>query len=291
MIFDRSPRLAFWLIWLCLCAASCSAEEPPHSARETSAQASPVPAMPDLPVVDAKNILELRERVGQDLIVSGEVSRIGKSNSGHRFLNFTGNPELSVFISADDLSNFQADLPEKLYEGRFLAVTSRLERFNGKLQLRVRSPDAIKLTEQSRESPARSPQQRPSTIELKSIGSNQWISPAGLRYAGRDAEGNTRRDHVLRHARDIPQRDGPHGVFDGGEELTFAWIDLAWQKIQREKIKPESEPGREVYTVNMGQRVGFLGGRTGARENHPALKRIFLVLQEGTTNVITAFPK
>ena len=103
--------------------------------------------------------------------------------------------------------------------------------------------------------------------------------------------GLTRKAHVLRHARDIPDRDGPHGVFDGGDEVAFGWIDEAWKKIKTNRIRPQTDDGRDVYTVSMGRRVGFLGGKTGAERNHPPLAKIFIVVRKGTSEVITAFPR
>ena len=53
----------------------------------------------------------------------------------------------------------------------------------------------------------------PSDPYLKSAGGKNLKSPAGLVYTGGQKEHRT--DHVLRHAHDIPNRDGPHGVFLG----------------------------------------------------------------------------
>jgi hypothetical protein len=241
----------------------------------------------ELPHAAASAIQELRGRVGQELVTTGEVARVGQSAGGHRFLNFAGNSELTVFISSEDIPRFQPDPPEKLYAGKTIAVRGKLERFRDKLQIRVRGPDAIAIVE-----PASAPTEKPpAPVELKSIGRDAWISPAGLRYEGRDPDGRTRREHVLRHAGDIPDRDGSHGVFDGGEELAFAWIDAAWERIQSHHLQPEREEGRDVYTVSMGRRVGYLGGQSGARAGHPPLTKIFLVLRSGTSDVVTAFPK
>jgi len=244
-----------------------------------------------IPSIEARNLLELRGRVGQTVVVVGEVARVGKSAGGNRFINFSGNSELSVFISADDVGKFSPKPPEELYpSGRTIAVTGKLERYRDSLQIRVRQPGEVGLAEKKTETP-KPELSLPEPIELKSIGRDAWISPAGLKYVGRDPEGRTRREHVLRHARDFPDRDGPHGVFDGGEGLAFAWIDLAWEKVRSQKIKPDAEDSRETYTVPMGQRVGYLGGETGARRNHPPLNRVFLVVRRGTTEVITAFPR
>jgi hypothetical protein len=128
-------------------------------------------------------------------------------------------------------------------------------------------------------------------VELKKIGPDAWISPAGLKYQGRDPEGRTRVDHVLRHARDIPDRDGSHGVFDGGPNAVFGVIDEAWRNVEKTKLRPTLEGDRSLYTVPMGRRVGYLGGSAGASRGHPPLTRIFLVIETGTKNVVTAFPR
>lgn len=275
---------------LFLMTSSCHAEKPAQAPRAQQTQERPAEQPAALPAVSARNQQELRDRVGQKIAVTGDVSRIGQSDSGHRFINFDGNQELSLFISSQDVAKFQPDPPEMLYRDRTITATGTLERFKDKLQIRIQSPSAIQLVEKAPAGPALD-KSLPKPVTLHQEGREAWVSPAGLRYAGRDPDGNTRREHVLRHARDIPDRPGPHGVFDGGEELAFAWIDLAWERIQVQKIKPDREDGRETYTVNMGRRVGFMGGQTGQRERNPPLNRIFLVLRQGTTEVVTAFPK
>ena len=39
-------------------------------------------------------------------------------------------------------------------------------------------------------------------------------------------------EHILRHANDIPTRDGPHGVFDGDSKVIFPLIDEAWKRAK-----------------------------------------------------------
>jgi len=279
------------LIGFLLLGTACHAEKPGTSSTAPPSATSLPSSGNALPEVPASHQQELRNRVGQKILLTGEVSRIGQSASGHRFINFQGNPDLTLFISADDLDHFRPDLPEQRYAGKTIAVTGELERFKDKLQIRIRAPETIRIITRPASGPPDKERDLPAGIELKSMGKERWISPAGLIYAGRDPDGRPRKDHVLRHARDIPDRDGPHGVFDGGEERAFAWIDLAWERIQSQHIRPEQEEGRDVYTVSMGRRVGYLGGETGARQQHPPLHRIFLVLRHGTTEVVTAFPK
>ncbi len=122
-------------------------------------------------------------------------------------------------------------------------------------------------------------------------GPEAWTSPAGLRYEGHDPEGLTRVEHVERHTRDIPDRDGPHGVFDGGTDVAFAVIDEAWELAEKTKVRPKIEGDRSSYLVNMNRRVGYLGGKTGQQRGHPPLDRVFIVFETDTKNIVTAFPK
>ncbi len=238
--------------------------------------------------IPVANKNDLSQAVGKDVLVVGEVSRTGKSSSGHVFLNFAANAEFVIFIPSDVVAKFAKDDAPTSLTGETVAVQGRLDRFRGKLQIRLQSTK--QLTKVQRK-PDAGKDRLPEPVELKSIGRDAWLSPAGVRYVGRDPNGLTRRAHVLRHARDIPDRDGPHGVFDGGESVAFAWIDEAWKKIKTDRIRPETESGRDAYTVYMGRRVGFLGGKTGAERNRPELKKIFIVVRQGTSDVITAFPR
>ena len=245
--------------------------------------AKPVP----IPVAN-KN--DLAKAIGKDIVILGKVSSAGKSNSGHVFLNFATNPQFTVFVDSKVVAQFKGVDPAKTYANKTVLVRGRVEKFREKLQIRLLSPMQISISEAKPDN-GEVENALPKPIELKAIGRDGWISPAGLKYVGKDPEGLNRKDHVLRHSKDIPDRDGPHGVFDGGEELAFAWIDEAWRKIKSDRLRPETENGRDVYVIPMGCRVGFLGGKTGAERKHPPLTKVFLVVREGTSEVITAFPR
>jgi hypothetical protein len=249
--------------------------------------------------VSAKDTLTLRTLVGRQVTVFGRVTATNVSDrSGHHFLNFE-NPELSVICFASDLGGFTPGKPAERYRGQNIEITGVLERYRDKLQIRLRDPSQIKIVEMAPANPdpvkpvpvkpAPSPGTPP--VELKKVGPDTWLSPAGLKYQGRDPDGRTRVDHVLRHARDIPDRDGSHGVFDGGPDAVFGVIDEAWRNVEKTKLRPTIEGDRSLYTVPMGRRIGYLGGRAGASRGHPPLSKIFLVIETGTKNVITAFPR
>lgn len=132
---------------------------------------------------------------------------------------------------------------------------------------------------------------KPEPGQLRDLGGKVWESVAGLRY-GPGSQEKHRLLHVMRHAEDQPDRPGKHGVFAGGGERkkVLALIDEAYFKALKggKNVEIKKQGGRVIYTVNMGRRIGFVGGQAGNKKGRPGAYKIRLVL-EGT-NVITAFP-
>lgn len=123
---------------------------------------------------------------------------------------------------------------------------------------------------------------------LREVSRDRFISPAGLQYAPGSAEGH-RLEHLRRHTKDDPGRPGSHGVFDGDMEGALRTIDRAYDRAKKgQRTTKKVDDGRTIYTVDMGGRVGFVGGRDGGRKRNPMARRVRLVL-EGT-RVITAYP-
>jgi len=224
----------------------------------------------------------LRDRVGEVATVYGHVSRTGKSDSGINFLNFDS-AEITAVCLADDASKFEDGEPADVFRDAEIEITGKIELYRGKLQVNLDGPKSIRrIKAEKKDAPK---------VELKRVGRDHWLSPAGLHYRGRDPDGRTRLDHVLRHAADDPERDGPHGVFDDGRDGALATIDAAWRLIRKRDIEPEIEGGRASYTVSLGRKVGYLGGSVGAERKHPSLTRVFIVVERGTSHVVTAYPK
>ena len=241
------------------------------------------------PRIKANNAVQLGEHVGRQVTVYGRVTRTSTSSrSKHQFLNFYDDA-VSVICLADDVERFDRDGPAELFEDKDVEITGTLERYRDKLQIKLREPSQIRII--GRPESGGVSANAPKVVQLKKIGTDAWLSPAGLKYQGRDPEGLTRVEHVLRHARDIPSRNGPHGVFDGGEDRVFAIIDEGWRLAQEKRIRPEVERDRSVYLIPMGRRIGYLGGQTGASRGRPALSRLFLVIETRTKSVVTAFPR
>jgi hypothetical protein len=124
---------------------------------------------------------------------------------------------------------------------------------------------------------------------LREVSRDRYVSPQGLLYTPGSAEGH-RLEHLKRHTVDDPNRPGSHGVFDGEMEGALKTIDRAYEKAKNnERTTTEVQDGRTIYTVDMGGRVGYVGGRDGNRKRKPMARRVQLVL-EGN-RVITAYPK
>jgi hypothetical protein len=124
--------------------------------------------------------------------------------------------------------------------------------------------------------------------QLTDLGRGRFRSTAGLIYE--DAGSEHRIDHVLRHAVDDPSRP-VHGVFSGEREQILAVIDEGWQLAQSgrpPKVETEEQGDRTVYIIDLGRKIGFMGGQAGKRRNFPACRHLQLVL-EGN-GVITAYP-
>ena len=123
---------------------------------------------------------------------------------------------------------------------------------------------------------------------LRDLGNERYISPAGLMYTKGSAEGH-RLEHLRRHTKDNPGRPGSHGVFDGEMDGALKTIDLAYEKAKKGvRTTKKTDRDRTIYTIDMGKRVGFVGGKDGNRRRKPMARRVRLVL-EGT-RVITAYP-
>lgn len=236
---------------------------------------------------------KLEASVGKSVIIKGRIVSARASKAGHEFLNFE-NRGFYLFCPKDALAEFGERTPAKRFDKQLIEVAGKVERFSGKLQIRVTSPDQIRLADSpdpQEASGVSDPAAESSTFELRSIGRDAWLSPAGLEYRGRDPDGLTRLEHIERHCRDQPERDGPHGVFDAKGNEAFALIDEAWMKIQNDNIQPRNQGQRDAYEVPMGRRVGYLGGQVGKSRGNPPLRQILIVVNRGTNRIITAYPK
>lgn len=135
------------------------------------------------------------------------------------------------------------------------------------------------------------PEFNPSELSdlLEEVGRQAYRTPAGLRYT-RGSEHGHRIAHVLAHTRDEPNQQGQHGVYDDDDPATvLRLIDKAYLQAQSGlRTKTKREDDRVVYTVDMGHRIGYVGGTSGKRRGYPAADHIRIVVQGD--RLITAFP-
>ncbi|MFG0254149.1 MAG: hypothetical protein ACF787_03480 [Rhodopirellula sp. JB053] len=177
-----------------------------------------------------------------------------------------------------------------------VAAAQRSSTSNAKTETTQRGPLADRMSSSNAKSDSTS-QNKPTSTDadeslkyglLREVGRDRYISPAGLMYTPGSAEGH-RLEHLRRHVSDQPGRPGKHGVFDGGMEGALKTIDKAYENAKAGKrTTKKTDKGRTIYTVDMGKRVGFVGGREGNRRRKPMARRVQLVL-EGN-RVITAYP-
>lgn|GEM_PF-2016967 len=140
--------------------------------------------------------------------------------------------------------------------------------------------------------PTRSPAKVSPAGDLEKIfrsGRGTYVSPAGLRYTRGSKQGH-RLKHLMAHARDEPDRPGQHGVFQSnavGEVVVV--VDEAYLQAQTGRdTRTRREAERIIYDVNLRRPVGYIGGTSGNRKNHPVAKHLRLVVDGD--RLITAFP-
>lgn len=219
---------------------------------------------------------------GQDVVVYGKADANKVSGgSAHHFLNFSGS-DFSVMCPSEFVAGFPEGGPANLFRDKLVEIRGTLKLHRGKPQITLTSPDQIKELSSA---------PKPKPFKLKPTGKDTWTSPGGLVFKGRDPKGLTRLEHVMLHAKDNPDRIGSHGVFDGDAKAIFMLLDEAWELTQTKGIRPKVESGRVAYTIPMNRRIGYLGGRAGKSKNHPPLQNVFIVMNRGTREVITAFPR
>lgn len=285
----RSPKSVFFgLLALVSLFCSCGKDGKAQQAATEPVAGEKSKVEDKLGRISVAEIGKLRSRVGKREIVFGKVSGTSISGSGHHFLNFSSG--FKVICLKGDVGKFSKGGPAAMYRGQLVEVRGEIATHQGKPQIGIESPDQVKVIDLAKAGGGGS-DGAAKKFEVLEVAANTWVSPAGMRYSGRDAQGLTRKAHVLRHAQDQPDRPGSHGVFDANGDEVFKVIDEAWGNIEKKNLRPRTEADSQTYTVPMGRRVGYLGGKNGARRNHPALHTVFIVVRRGTQEVITAFPK
>lgn len=235
----------------------------------------------------------LNKQANQPAVVTARQSDDGSSNSDV-LLKSEPSSQSSVTSTKEDGKLEQTDRAAEN-----VSRTDTTKRSPGPLAERVdRSTNRSTTAGSSRQSSPRGPPEKADKTEeadtdlayglLREISPDRFISPEGLLYTKGSAEGH-RIKHVERHTKDQPSRPGSHGVFDGELPGALKTIDRAYERAKKnQRTTKKVDEGRTIYTVDMGGRVGYVGGRDGNRKRKPMARRVRLVL-EGN-RVITAYP-
>ena len=129
----------------------------------------------------------------------------------------------------------------------------------------------------------------PALGQLREIRDYVFESTAGLLYVKGSADGH-RLKHVMQHAKDDLSKP-KHGVFEGDRDQILAVIDEAYEKTKKggKDVRKSEQDGRTVYIVNLGRKIGYVGGSSGERSGNPDCRYVQLVLEDENV-VITAYP-
>ncbi len=126
-------------------------------------------------------------------------------------------------------------------------------------------------------------------FRLEPAGRGAWRSPEGLLYTD-GPQGETRIEHVMRHARDDPSRD-IHGVFSASSrDDILALMDRAYAlaKENSPNARQRSNGDRSEWTIDLPETIGYVGGQEGKRRDFPKTNRLKLIVEDD--RVITAYP-
>jgi DNA/RNA endonuclease YhcR with UshA esterase domain len=124
------------------------ADPEPESPRESAPAIEPV-----LPsgVIDARDLVRLKEMVGLQMEVGGTVQMFGENKKGTiYYLNFDSNYRDAlalVFFISDNPSEYT---PERLQDfvGKKVSVKGTVEEYQSTLQMRIRSLEQIRVSEE-----------------------------------------------------------------------------------------------------------------------------------------------
>ena len=125
--------------------------------------------------------------------------------------------------------------------------------------------------------------------QLTEIRPRVFQSTAGLLYLPGSEDGH-RLQHIMEHAEDEPNRP-IHGVFEGDQAAILRNIDIAYQKVLNgdSGVHSAESDDRIAYTIDLRNRIGYVGGQVGKRNDYPECRYVKLVLENGN-EVITAYP-
>jgi DNA/RNA endonuclease YhcR with UshA esterase domain len=125
-------------------------KKPDPAKPAAAAAAEEADEKPAVKIIDPKNVDDLKAHEQQIVTVRGKVTRTkdwdggGKPEKGINFVDFEGNHFVTVTF-ASDYEKFKPSRPAALYRDKTIEVTGKLETHNGKWQIKLTSPDQVKV--------------------------------------------------------------------------------------------------------------------------------------------------
>ena len=121
----------------------------------------------DLPIIEAAATDDLKAKEGQKVTVYGETAESGKSQSGTNFVNFKG-AEFYLITFKSDLEPFKDAEPADLFDGKRIAVTGVISIYKDKPQIKLTSPDQVRILKEDEKFPPEKPTETGDNSEMES---------------------------------------------------------------------------------------------------------------------------
>lgn len=102
--------------------------------------------------IAASETEELIAKDGQKVVVHGRTKGSGKSGSGTNFVNFDG-ADFYLVTFKSDLKPFEEGEPADVYDGERIAVTGVLSIYQEKPQIKLTSPEQVRILAEDEEFP------------------------------------------------------------------------------------------------------------------------------------------
>lgn len=94
-----------------------------------------------IPVTEAAKI---EAQLDKKATIRGKVTRTGRSKAGLQFLNFS-NGQFVVVCFPDGVASFEKGEPADLFKDKTVEVTGKIEKYRNSFQIKLASPEQIKI--------------------------------------------------------------------------------------------------------------------------------------------------
>lgn len=107
-----------------------------------------------IPVTEAAKI---EAQLDKKATIRGKVTRTGRSKAGLQFLNFS-NGQFVVVCFPDGVASFTKGEPADLFKDKTVEVTGKIEKYRNSFQIKLASPEQIKIIAPEAETAPASPE-------------------------------------------------------------------------------------------------------------------------------------